>query len=163
MKRFLIGISLFSFLIIVGCSVKETKSEELLPEGIPEFVQESDFDKIDWNKKAVTFDRNMIGNENKLGVIGMDQPSLHAQKWMWHLWGIDHSTNPTLTVVGFHKETGTVHPILSTGWSMGLSGPNNGADAHTPSTVTIPKAGEWAFILYTDENIFDILVTDITE
>ncbi|WP_228548266.1 hypothetical protein [Sporosarcina obsidiansis] len=68
-----------------------------------------------------------------------------------------------LTVVGYHKETGTVHPIFPTGWTIGLGGENNGADAHTPSTVKIPEAGEWAILLYVDGKLFDTLVYEITE
>ncbi|WP_252183468.1 sigma-70 family RNA polymerase sigma factor [Rossellomorea vietnamensis] len=56
-----------------------------LPENIPGFVEQQDFEEIDWDRKAVNFDRGIIGNENKSGVIGIDMPSLTPQKWMWHL------------------------------------------------------------------------------
>jgi hypothetical protein len=160
-----LGIIFLSMLYLVtGCSVNETvDSKLLLPEGIPNFVAESDFKKIDWDKKAVNLADNMIGNENKSGVIGADMPSLQGQKWMWHLWGIEVPTTTTLTVVGFHKETATVHQILSSGWTTSLAGENNGADAHKPSSVTIPKAGEWAIMLYTNEELFDVLIYEIHE
>lgn len=132
----------------------------MLPADIPAFVQVSDFDKIDWDRRAVRFGRNMVGNEDKAGVIGADMPSLHPQKWMWHLWGVK---DVELTVVAFHRETETVHSILQTGWKTGLSGAVNGADTHTPSTVTIPFPGEWAILLYTDGELFDILVYEINE
>lgn len=149
---------------VVGCSPIETVESKLtLPEDIPEFVEESDFEKIDWDKKAVTFNDNIIGNKNKSGVIGADAPSLSSQKWMWHLWGIENPVATKLTVVGLHRETGTVHQILTTGWTINLAGKNNGADAHAPSSVKIPKAGEWAMLLYTDEKLFDELVYEINE
>lgn len=160
---------LFIFLslifVVAGCSTNETVESKLtLPEDIPNFVEESDFEKVDWDKKATTFNGNMIGNENKSGVIGADMPSVNInQKWMWHLWGIEDSKKTELTVVGFHRETGTVHPILTTGWTIDLGGENNGADAHIPSSVNIPKAGEWAIFLYTDGKLFDILVYEINE
>ena len=135
-------ILLFTVLLcLVGC----TKNEKavILPEGIPDFVQESDFESIDWNKKAVEFgDRGIIGNENKSGVIGASMPSLSTQKWMWHLWGIEEGRDTKLTIVGYHKDSKTIHPILVDGWSIGLGGPVNGADAHTPSNVKIPKPGK---------------------
>ncbi|WP_303965503.1 hypothetical protein [Sporosarcina ureae] len=83
----------------------------ILPEDTPEFVEVSDFQQIDWDKKAVKFGdiNNIIGNENKSGVIGADMPSLGVQKWMWHLWGIKNLEATKLTVVGLHRETGTVH------------------------------------------------------
>lgn len=158
---------LFSMLLVmVACTSKETVNRKIvLPEDIPNFVQESDFENIDWERKAIEFgDRGIIGNENKSGVIGADMPSLSVnQKWMWHLWGIENPTETTLTVVGFHKETGTVHQILTMGWTIALGGENNGADAHTPSSVRIPKSGEWAMVLYTDDELFDTLVYEINE
>ena len=150
--------------LVVGCSKNETvESKLILPEDIPEFVEVSDFEKIDWDKKAVKFgdNNNIIGNENKSGVIGADAPSLSDQKWMWHLWGIENPEATKLTVVGFHRETGTVHQIPTTGWTINLGGENNGADAHVPSSVKIPKEGEWAILLYTDEKLFDELVYEI--
>lgn len=131
------------------------------PDSLPSYVQEKDFEEIDWNKKAVQFGRNMIGNENKSGVIGADMPSLNGQKWMWHLWGVYN--NPDLTVVGYHRETGTIHPILQHDWTLKMAGELNGADAHIPSSVKIPEPGEWAILLYTNGELFDILIYDIRE
>ena len=161
----MVFIFLGMLFFVAGCSTNETVESKLtLPEDIPDFVQESDFKTIDWERNAVEFgDRGIIGNENKSGVIGADMPSLNGQKWMWHLWGIENAKNTKLTVVGFHKESKTVHPILIDGWTKGLGGANNGADAHTPSSVNIPKAGEWAILLYTDGKLFDKLVYEINE
>ncbi|WP_040203382.1 helix-turn-helix domain-containing protein [Neobacillus jeddahensis] len=134
----------------------------LLPINIPKFVQANDFEKIDWNRKAVDLGNNILGNEHKSGVIGADMPSINInQKWMWHLWWIKKPKETKLTVVGFHRETGTVHQILTTGWSLDLGGENNGADAHAPSSVNIPMAGEWAILLYVDGKLFDVLVYNI--
>ncbi|MFL1997965.1 hypothetical protein VYF65_003761 [Lysinibacillus irui] len=161
MKRFvLLGVLL---LLVVGCADKENIT---MPEDIPDFVQESDFASIDWSHKAVEFgDRGIIGNANKSGVIGADMPSLSTQKWMWHLWGIDDSDSGSteLTVVGYHKESKAIQPILVDGWSIVLGGPVNGADAHAPSSVKIPKPGEWALLLYTNGNYFDTLIYDIRQ
>jgi hypothetical protein len=93
-KRISALFVLFSMLFLMACISNQTKSEPVLPEGIPDFVQGSDFEGIDWDNKAVAFNYNIIGNEKKSGVIGADMPSLSNQKWMWHLWGIE---NPTKT------------------------------------------------------------------
>ncbi|QDQ00972.1 hypothetical protein FOH38_11150 [Lysinibacillus fusiformis] len=157
MRRFLIlcGILLF----VVGCVKNE--GSIVLPEDIPDFVQLSDIETVNWNNKAVEFgDRGIIGNENKSGVIGV---GLTTYKWMWHLWGIENIRDTKLTIVGFHKESSTVHPILVDGWTIGLGGPNNGADAHTPSGVIIPEPGEWAILLYMNEKLFDTLIYEINE
>ncbi|MFJ7406195.1 MULTISPECIES: hypothetical protein [unclassified Lysinibacillus] len=164
MIRKLLFIFIFlSLLVLAACTSNETSKKISLPEGIPNFVQASDFEKIDWDKKAVPLNNNIIGNENKSGVIGVNAPSLNVQKWMWHLWGIEHPSETELTVVGYHKETGMIHPILTTGWKTGLGGANNGADAHAPSHVQIPEKGQWAILLYTNEELFDILIYDINE
>lgn len=148
-----------------GCSKEDTiKSKLTLPEDIPDFVEVNDFEKIDWDKRAVKLNDHIIGNENKSGVIGADMPSVNInQKWMWHLWGIENPRETKMTVVGFHRETKNVYRLLTDGWSIGLSVENNGADAHQPSSVNIPKAGEWAILLYTNGELFDILVYDIKE
>ncbi|MCP1143515.1 hypothetical protein [Lysinibacillus endophyticus] len=152
----IVGVLFF----LIGCT--ENENEITLPDGIPDFVKESDFSSIDWEKKAVPFgDRGIVGNENKSGVIGAEMPSLNGQKWMWHLWDVDNLGE--LTVVGYHRESNKVHQILTTGWSTQLGGGNNGADAHAPSSVKIPEKGEWAILLYVDEQLFDILVFDIKE
>ncbi|GGB41185.1 hypothetical protein GCM10011409_18400 [Lentibacillus populi] len=166
MKRIpMIFVLLCALFVMVACTSDATGEKEIvLPDDIPEFVQESDFKQIDWEKKAVEFgERGIIGNENKSGVIGADMPSLNVQKWMWHLWGIKNPGNKKLTIVGFHKETEKVHQILKDSWTTGLAGPNNGADAHTPSSVKIPESGEWAILLYTDDTLFDTLIYQINE
>ncbi|MGM0752502.1 MAG: hypothetical protein ACQET6_11245 [Bacillota bacterium] len=149
--------------VVVNVGEQEEVSHVKLPEDIPDYVQKRDFEKINWDRKATIFGRNIIGNENKSGIIGADMPSLTGQKWMWHLWNTDASE---LTVVGYHKgESGTVYPILNNGesWTIPLGGENNGADVHTPSSVTIPERGEWAFVLYADGEIFDVIVWEINE
>lgn len=158
-------ILLSMFIFVVGCTSKQGgDSKIVLPNDIPNFVRESDVDTINWERKAVVFgDKGIMGNENKSGVIGANMPSLNGQKWMWHLWGIENTQNTKLTVVGFHKETETIHQILPYDWTTELGSANNGADAHIPSNVKIPKSGEWAILLYTDEKLFDILVYEIKE
>ncbi|MED3803426.1 hypothetical protein P4562_15985 [Lysinibacillus xylanilyticus] len=160
MRRWVLMVTLL--LLLVGCTMNE--KTVALPDNSPDFVQESDFTSIDWDKKAVEFgDRGIIGNANKSGVIGVNMPSLNTQKWMWHLWGIEEGRESKLTIVGYHKESKTVQPILVDGWTIGLGGPVNGADAHTPSSVKIPKPGEWAILLYVNESYFDTLIYDINE
>lgn len=154
---------LLGVFILTACASNETKNDTNLTESIPDFVEESNFENIDWENKAVLFNDNILGNANKSGVIGADMPSLNPQKWMWHLWGVDDPTNTKFTVVGFHRDSETIYQIATNGWSIPLAGPNNGADVHAPSTVKIPEPGEWAIFLYVDEKLFDILIYDIDE
>lgn len=161
-KRISIFISFCCILLtIIACESNEAIGKTVvLPDTIPSFVQQTDFNNIDWERKAVEFgERGVVGNENKSGIIA-DAPSLNGQKWMWHLWGV---REVDLTVIGFHKETETVNQILVNGWSLHTAGENNGADTHAPSSVKIPMAGEWAILLYTDGNFFDTFVIEINE
>ncbi|MEH6942460.1 hypothetical protein [Bacillus sp. JJ722] len=162
-KRLYLYIFVGIIFIMAACTtVKPVDKSIILSDDVPKYVQEDDFTKINWKRKAIEFgNRGIIGNENKSGVIGIKMPSLTTQKWMWHIWGIDSIKKPTLTVVGFHKESKTVHQILVNGWTTDLGGANNGADAHTPSSVKVPKKGEWAFLLYLDEKLFDTIIYDI--
>ncbi|WP_102275294.1 helix-turn-helix domain-containing protein [Cytobacillus massiliigabonensis] len=149
---------------LYGDVVLEVQEEKFLPVNIPQFVQKTDFEKIDWNRKAVNLGNNILGNKNKSGVIGALIPSLDiSQKWMWLFWGIDNPKETKVTVVGYHRETETVHQILTTGWTFDLGGANKGADAHAPSNVNIPLSGEWAIFLYVDGKVFDVLVFDINQ
>ena len=77
--------------LVFGCSPTETGKTNLdFPEDIPSFVLESDMEDIDWENKAVNFAGNIIGNENRSGVIGAICQAYMVQKWMWHLWGIEN-------------------------------------------------------------------------
>lgn len=166
MKKVPFIFPLFMMLFLAAaCTSNEIVSKEIrLPDGFPEFVQVNHFETIEWGKRAVKFgeQNNIIGNKNKSGVIGADMPSLNNQKWMWHLWG-ENLENKKLTVVGFHQETKSVHQIFIDGWTKELGGPNNGADAHLPSSVKIPKPGTWAILLYIDGKLFDTLIYEIKE
>lgn len=57
-----LGLILVSMLFMVfGCSKNEKDESKLaLPEDIPNFVEESDFEQVNWNKKAVMFNGNKI-------------------------------------------------------------------------------------------------------
>lgn len=145
LKSMILIVMSITFLLI-GCS----KKEAMLPEGIPDFVKDSDFEKIDWSNKATTFNNDMVGHKNKSWILADDMSDINkAHKWMWHLWGVDNSAETKLTVVGYHKDTDSVHKILTYDWSLDLAGENNGADAHIPSSVNFTEAGEWDdFTLY---------------
>ncbi|GLC89522.1 hypothetical protein [Lysinibacillus piscis] len=155
------GLLFTLLLFVVGCQEKAVT----MPEDIPDFVQQSDITAIDWDRKAVHFGNlnNIVGNKDKIGVIGADTPSLNTQKWMWHLWGDAIHEDTKLTVVGYHKASNEIYPLLVDGWHTTLGGPNNGANAHAPTSVKVPKAGDWAVLVYADNHYFDTLVYTIND
>lgn len=169
MKITSLFIVLFTCLFVVsGCTsttVNSNPSKISLPEDIPNFVTEKDIKKIDWDRTAAVFDTStrsdMIGNKNKLGIIGPDLKPNEVEKWLWHFWGIDQGE---LTIVGYNQDTSMISPVLSDGsWSRTSIGGGdvNGADASLPSNVKVPKAGKWAILVYIDDKLFDTLVMDI--
>ncbi|MFF5400321.1 hypothetical protein ACFY5J_24105 [Peribacillus butanolivorans] len=173
MKIISLFVALFLCLFVVsGCTstkVQEPQNQNKLslPEDIPNFVTEKDFEKIDWDRTAIKFDTgtsgDMVGNKNKLGIIGPELKPNEVEKWLWHFWGIDKGE---LTIVGYNQDTSNISPVLSDGvWSRtGVGGGKiNGADASLPSNVALPKAGKWALLVYIDGKLFDTLVMDIKE
>ncbi|MED2974252.1 DUF4871 domain-containing protein [Fictibacillus sp. B-59209] len=173
--------SIFFFILIIvilmGCSsVEISKKEEVyketaLPLEISNTVKESDIKRIEWNKTASTFNTgtrsDMFGNKMKLGIIGPELKTGKIDKWMWHFWGIKEGK---LTIVRYNKKSSIVKPVLydvsskKYYWTRdGLGSEVNGADSHIPSNVLLNESGKWAFLVYIDDKLFDILVMDIKQ
>ncbi|MDM5190698.1 DUF4871 domain-containing protein [Bacillus sp. DX4.1] len=167
-----------TLLILNGCSdnqkveVKESQTvmKRGLPADTPTYITEKNFKNIDWDKTVTTFntgETEVNGNKTKLGFIGPDLKVNQVEKWLWHFWGIK---NGKVTVVGFHKDTKAIQKVFfdsdsrATQWSHGtLGGATNGADATMPSNVILPKADQWATLVYINEKLFDTLVIDVKE
>jgi hypothetical protein len=47
--------------------------------------------------------------------------------------------------------------------SMSLSTANNGADAHNPSTMSLPSPGHWRLDAYIGEKLFGSVVVQVFE
>lgn len=156
------------FFVLCGCETTEVQNKSIkfsLPNDIPNFVTESDFEKINWEKVTDQFETSersdMLGNKNKLGIIGSGLKTGEVEKWLWHFWGIDEGE---FTVVGFNRDNSKISPIFFDGaWSINsiASGKVNGADSSIPSSVLIPEAGVWAFLVYIDGELFDTLIINI--
>ena len=169
MKR--IGYFLFflCLLTISACEpseVKKVQSENStsLPEGLPGYVKEKDFEQIDWEKEARPFQtitgEDMVGIKDKLGIIGPKLEAGKIQKWLWLFWGIDHGD---LTFVGYNQRTSKISSVLHEGvWSSNVSGGGiYGANASMPSNVMLPEEGKWALIVYLDGKRFETLIVDV--
>lgn len=87
-------IALFICLFVMsGCTSTTVNPNKIsLPEDVPNFVTEKDFQKIDWDRMAAAFDTgtrsDMFGNKNKLGLLGPELKPNEAGKWLWHFWGM---------------------------------------------------------------------------
>ena len=107
----------------------------------------------------------MIGEEGRVGFIYDDTEVTRfypnkEQKYMWHFWGNDNELEGPLKVIASHKESGTQHTILK---NHPLGGPNNGADQHAPSMMSLPKSGLWKLDAYIGEKLFGTIIVKVHE
>lgn len=158
--------------VISGCTSSKVQEPEktdkvTVLDETPSFVTDKDLDQIDWNRKAVEFttatDDKVLGNENKIGIIGPELKANKVEKWLWHFWGMEKGE---ATFVGYHRDTLKIKPVLSEGeWSRELTGSSavNGAEVSLPTNVMLPDKGEWAILVYSDGELFDTLVMEVQE
>ncbi|GAA0470503.1 hypothetical protein GCM10008935_28020 [Alkalibacillus silvisoli] len=105
--------------------------------------------------------QTMIGQENKIGFIyGEDIPLIagEEQKYMWHLWGEPEELEGKFEVIGTNEETGKRVNVFET---EKLGGPNNGADAHAPSSFSLPSSGIWELEAHVGNERFETLVVEV--
>ncbi|MBD3107714.1 hypothetical protein IEO70_04980 [Bacillus sp. AGMB 02131] len=105
----------------------------------------------------------MIGEEGKIGFIYDSEVTKFypdkEQKYMWHLWGKERLSGKTaFKVVATSKEKEEI--IILEGE---LGGPNNGADAHTPSMLKLPEPGMWKLDAYVEEELFGTIFVEVHE
>ncbi|WP_332698747.1 hypothetical protein [Halalkalibacter lacteus] len=101
---------------------------------------------------------SMIGEEKKIGFI-YDEYSTpfiagEGNKYMWHFWGENLEMQP-FKVIGTNTETGQEVVVIEDGF---LAGPNNEADAHMPSLMSLPTRGIWTLDAYVGEELFGTIV-----
>lgn len=70
---------------------------------------------------------------------------------MWHLWGKDKELDGPFKVIAFHEDDGEKLTIIN---AESLSGPNNGADRHLQSNLSLPKSGMWRLDAYIGKQLF---------
>ena len=105
----------------------------------------------------------MIGEEGRLGFIYDDSEVLKfypnkTQKYMWHIWGDEQELDGKFTVIATNQDDGEQVPLLGV---ERLSGPNNGADRHEPSHMTLTKEGMWKLDAYIDEKLFGTIYVEV--
>ncbi len=103
----------------------------------------------------------MIGEKGKLGFIYDDATTFEAgepNKYMWHLWGEESELDGPFKVIGHNQETNEEIVAFE---SSELGGPNNGADAHTPSSMQLPSKGRWELDAYVDGELFGTVVVEV--
>ncbi len=107
----------------------------------------------------------MIGVEDKLGFIYDDSELTRfypdeRQKYMWHLWGDPEELNGDLKVTATHHKSNNEVTVIE---SLPLASANNGADAHVPSMMSLPKSGMWKLDAFVDEQLHGSVFVKVYE
>ena len=142
---FFIFITIIS-LVITGCNDEKPLQEEALQDN--------------W-KESPLFESGgytMIGEEGRLGFIYDDGEGSRfypnkTYKYMWHFWGNEDELIGDFEVLGTHENSNEEIIIVPKGKNSFLS-PNNGADNHYPTNMTLPKSGMWKLDAYIGDKLF---------
>ncbi|OEH91047.1 DUF4871 domain-containing protein [Bacillus solimangrovi] len=111
----------------------------------------------DWKESPIFESDNytMIGEQERLAFIYGDETVKFlpnkVNKYMWHFWGTEEEFNGSLTVIATHEVSNEQVTVVE---DQILGGPNNGADKHVPSIMSLPKSGMWKLDAYIGENLF---------
>jgi hypothetical protein len=154
-KKICIIVLLIIFsLTTVGCTTNVTIKND-------ETVTNNEVDKNqaqNWIESSLFKYGNytMIGEKGRLGFIYDDSEVLRfypnkIQKYMWHFWGEDKEFDGKLKVIATQENDRKQITVLE---GIDISGPNNGADRHTPSNMSLPKSGIWKLDAYFGDKLF---------
>ncbi|WP_096187523.1 DUF4871 domain-containing protein [Evansella halocellulosilytica] len=128
---------IFSTIIVlaflVGCTDEESSNTK------------EENDKWERSPTFVSANREMVGIEGKVGLLGGDFVANEESKQMWHFWGDSEFLFENYFIVeATHEDTDIVIDLFR----LTPSGPNNGADAHQPSSIELPETGGWKLDVY---------------
>ncbi|MEH7126553.1 hypothetical protein V7127_25515 [Bacillus sp. JJ1773] len=172
MRKGLLSISLLIILLIAGCSQdNKEKANVNTNEGVSEENQQWD---ISTEFETPTGDK-LIGQKNKVGIIGGVIKAGDIEKWLWHLWGDEQTIKSgNFKVVAVNKDTGEKEMVLTTDagtanerkvWSYGqlVYSPNGvrGSDSSIPSNLSFSKAGIWRLEVFIGNKHFGSIVVDV--
>jgi len=145
-KRLILICTVILSLVIAGCNDEEQIKEEVI--------------QHNWNESSLFESDNvpMIGEEGRLGFLYDDIEGLRfypnkIQKYMWHFWGNEDELIGDFKVLGTH-ENSNEEIIVVPKKEMSILNPNNGADQHSPTNMTLPKSGMWKLDAYIGDKIF---------
>lgn len=109
----------------------------------------------------------IIGKEGRIGFIYDDietEPTRFRpnkpNKCMWHFWGKEDELNGSLKVIATHQNDGKQIILMQ---DVTLAGPNNGANRHIPSSMSLPESGMWNLDAYIGGKLFGTIVVRVYE
>jgi hypothetical protein len=161
LKNIIVFFIIFS-LSIVGCTNVSNKYDQTANNNI-----EVNNQAQNWHESAL-FESGvytMIGQKGLVGLIYDDSEVVRfypnkIQKYMWHFWGKDQVFDGKLKVVATHENDIEQITVLD---GLDIGGPNNGADRHVPSSMSLPKSGMWKLDVYIGDKLFGNVFVKVYE
>lgn len=101
----------------------------------------------------------MRGEENKIGFIDHAFEEGKQQKYMWHFWSDEQDLEGPFKVIAEKESDRRAITIFET---SSIGGPNNGAQGHAPSTMSLPEKGMWRLDAYINEVLFGSVFIRVT-
>lgn len=154
-KKIILICAMLLSLAIAGCKNEESIKEEV--------------NEHNWNESSLfkTGSYTMIGEEGRLGFVYDDTEVVRfypnkTQKYMWHFWGNEDELVGDFEVLGIHESSDEEIVIVPKIDISNLS-PNNGADQHYPTNMTLPKGGMWKLNAYIGNRLFGSVYVKVYE
>ncbi|MFC4766621.1 DUF4871 domain-containing protein [Effusibacillus consociatus] len=158
-------------LALAGCSNAEQDAKKSDTTKEPVTVSQQE-DNWEVSPSFKSNDREMRGIQGKIGILGPSFIAGKVDKFMWHFWGDRRVFDSRkVKIVAVNKRTGEkVQTLIQDAgtsnerkvWEYdGLGGPNNGADAHMPSNMSLPSSGVWRLNVYIGEEFFGSVIVEV--
>lgn len=147
-QKFVVGLG-FLLLALTGCKESENVVVEEAWEQSPLFEAGS------YTMLGVKDTIGFIYEENELSRFYPNK----EQKYMWHIWFGDRQQG-AFTVKATHQEKKEERLLID---AQSFGGPQNGADAHLPSILSLPTSGLWKLDTYLDDVLFETLYVNVHE
>ncbi|MUK87883.1 hypothetical protein GMD78_05655 [Ornithinibacillus sp. L9] len=157
-------------IILIGC-FPNNNSEDQLESGnssadksLSTISEENDDHNLEISPIFEVASYTMIGEKGRIGFIYDDEDTRfkpnQEQKYMWHFWGEPEELEGEFKVIGKNIDTGEEVTVFET---ENLGGPNNGADAHIPSSMSLPSSGVWKLTAFVGGELFGTVVIECRE
>ncbi|WP_233569503.1 DUF4871 domain-containing protein [Planomicrobium sp. Y74] len=109
----------------------------------------------------------MIGEEEKAGFIydGGEVVRFYenkSQKYMWHFWGSQTELTGPFKVVGTHENSSEQIVVVPEGEVL-IPSPNNGADHHIPTLISLPETGMWKLEAVINDKVMGTVYVEVHE
>lgn len=144
MNPFRISMLLVGLLFLIGCSHAENTNMEVSP-------------------KFISSGSEMQGVEGKIGILGPEFVADQVNKHMWHLWGSQDELRGSFKVEAVNMKSREKINPFTVDLPTSIGGPNNGADAHLPSSMKLPEPGIWQLNAYLDNKLFGSINIEVKE